>query len=60
MALPAYMLNGTTEGSAAFIFRAAARMSSQVFGCQGTAMPAFCSTVLLYQMARVSVPSGTA
>src|SRR5664279_4958168 len=55
--VPAYRLKGTTLGSDALILRAATRMSSQLWGSQGTSMPALVKTVLLYQMARVSVPS---
>jgi hypothetical protein len=38
---------------------AAARMSSQVFGCQSVGRPALRNTRLSYQSPRVSVPSGT-
>ena len=50
---------GTTPGSAFLIFAAAEMMSAQDLGCQGTAMPAFCSSVLLYHRPRVSVPMET-
>ncbi len=60
VAVPAYRLNGTTSGCVAVIAAAASRMSCQVFGSHGTAIPAASKTEVRYQIARVSVPSETA
>ena len=45
--VPAAAQSGTMSGLVALTFFAAARMSSHVFGFQGSSIPAFCSIALL-------------